>query len=112
LIILLPRHAGLQESNFAAAKEFRPERWLSGNPSGAHKRRAFFPFGTGLRICPGRSLALLESKMAIAMICQNFHVSPATPIDEVEEHYEATMQPRNLAVYFDVREKGKGAVAN
>ena len=50
--------------------------------------------------------------MAIAMICQNFHVSPATPIDEVEEHYEATMQPRNLAVYFDVREQGKGAVAN
>lgn len=34
----------------------------------------FIPFGTGPRICPGRSLALLEMRMALSMLYRNLEV--------------------------------------
>jgi len=32
------------------------------------------PFGAGSRLCPGRYLALLEMKMAIAMLLRRFSI--------------------------------------
>jgi cytochrome P450 len=102
LICVLKRPPAVDPANFPQPLEFRPQRWLAGEAaaSGAGStptsgsRRAFVPFGGGPRFCPGRYLALLESKTALAMALAAFELEPTgTP---VEEEMAFTMQPRGL----------------
>lgn len=102
-LALLTRHGALQEQNFAEAGAFNPARWLDGSSACPHNRNAFAPFGAGPRFCPGRSLALLEIKMAAAMMCRNFSVTRAETGLPVEEIFSFTMMPGNLSVKFDPR---------
>jgi cytochrome P450 len=102
-LMLLTRHGALQEQNFAEARAFKPERWLDGNSACPHNRNAFIPFGAGPRFCPGRNLAMLEIKMAIAMVCRNFNVIPLETGLPVQELFSFTMMPENLRVKFDPR---------
>jgi cytochrome P450 len=102
-LMLLTRHGALQEQNFAEARAFKPERWLDGNSACPHNRNAFIPFGAGPRFCPGRNLAMLEIKMAIAMVCRNFNVIRLETGLPVQELFSFTMMPENLRVRFDPR---------
>ena len=71
------RHDPLQEHHFEDAPAFRPRRWLEqgeGNRSASAAKRVSMPFGAGPRVCPGRYLALLEIKMAVAMLLDGFDI--------------------------------------
>jgi cytochrome P450 len=102
-IMLLTRYSNLQESRFAAAHEFQPERWLSDQSTSSHHHNGFVPFGSGPRLCPGRSLALYEIKTAVAMICRNFHLTKAASARPVGENFAFTLMPTNLLVDFRSR---------
>ena len=43
----------------------------------AHDPKTFLPFGAGPRFCPGRNLAFLEGKTALAMLARNFEIELA-----------------------------------
>ncbi len=103
-LMLVNRYAALQEKNFTGAHEFKPERWLESNPTQcAHNRNAGTPFGAGPRFCPGRNLALLEIKTAMAMLCKNFSVTRIETERPVNEVFSFTMMPDKFMVKFEVR---------
>jgi cytochrome P450 len=114
-VLLLMRHDTVREEVFARADEFLPQRWL---PEGsdlapAHARKLSMPFGSGPRICPGRFLALLEIKLAAAMLLSQFDIlSIGTPDGTPpEEHMALTMVPLGLQMRLQPRSR-EGAQSN
>jgi cytochrome P450 len=80
------RHDSVDEKNFTNAAAFDPARWLGASDAagsaatanldkkmGTNKGIAM-PFGAGPRTCPGRYLALLEIKIAVAMVLGHFEI--------------------------------------
>jgi cytochrome P450 len=103
-IMLITRCGALREENFTDAHQFKPERWLESKPAECtHNRNASLPFGAGPRFCPGRNLAMLEIKMAIAMVCKNFSVTRVDTGHPVQEVFSFTMMPDKLMVKFEKR---------
>ena len=73
----LMRHDSLDERHFPDAAAFEPQRWIGegGVAQAANAaKRVSMPFGAGPRLCPGRNLALLEMKMAMAMLLGRFDI--------------------------------------
>lgn len=104
-IALLLRPAATDQVNFVDPLAFRPERWLE-DVAGPHDASALLPFGSGPRMCPGRSLALLEMKTLLSMLYKNFDVERVGASGDVSERFGFTMSPANLRVRLRARQAG------
>ena len=101
VVITVMRHDSVSEIHVPGAAAFRPERWLGDrDPAMATQsaKRVSMPFGAGPRICPGRYLALLEIKMAMATLLGRFDMERVDTPDgqEPREHLSFTMTPLGL----------------
>ena len=101
-VAVLPRPPALDQTNFVDPFVFRPERWL-GDASGPHNVSTHLPFGSGPRMCPGRSLALLEMKTLLSMLYKNFDVERVGASKDVSELFGFTMSPAGLRVRLHSR---------
>jgi cytochrome P450 len=104
-LIALTRLPGLDPVRFPEPHLFNPQRWLDadGQVGDSGPRRAVTPFGAGPRFCPGRYLAMLEAKMALATTVNGFELSDSgKPVQEVMSF---TMHPHNLRVKLTPRSR-------
>jgi cytochrome P450 len=106
----LMRGDSVTERHFPNPQAFEPQRWMndgadgggggSGSPNQAanSSKRVSMPFGAGPRVCPGRYLALLEIKMAMAMLLAHFDIADVSTPDggEAIEQMAFTMMPVGL----------------
>ena len=79
-LFCLTRLGAVEPARVPEAGKFLPERWLDAAQEGPLKRLAI-PFGAGPRICPGRSLAMLEMRMLLSMLARDFEL-----VDVSTEH--------------------------
>jgi cytochrome P450 len=96
------RSDSLRDDYFGEAKRFRPERWLDADLAhgAASANRIAMPFGAGPRVCPGRHLAMLEIKMALAVLLGRFDIDDvaARSGGEPMEELSFTMSPEPLTL--------------
>jgi cytochrome P450 len=108
-VAILSRAIALREAAFEQPLQFDPERWLRASDGRrAFNPRSFMPFGSGPRLCPGRSLALLEMKTVLAMIARDFRVEAACDLDQVSERLAFTMSPHGLRLRLVLRNPNPG----
>lgn len=110
VVLNMMRVDSQNEQLLEAATRFQPERWLSGEgrpgAQASSAKRVAMPFGAGPRICPGRYLALLEMKLAMATLLRHFEIERVDTPDgqPAAELMVFTMTPVGLSMRL--RERG------
>ena len=109
LVFLAMRSDSLREAYFERAAAFAPERWLdpASGPDATSASRVSMPFGAGPRVCPGRHLAMLEMKMALATLIGRFEIEKVgTPGGgEPDERMSFAMGPSGLTMRLKPRRR-------
>jgi cytochrome P450 len=100
LVWCMFRHDTISDQYFDKATAFKPERWLGTEGQQEIDKKVSMPFGSGPRTCPGRYLALLEIKIAVAMVLGQFTIEGVdTPNGgEAQELMGFVMSPVGLSL--------------
>lgn len=87
--------------NWGRPDEFIPERWIGEGPEPCNKD-AFIPFSIGAYSCVGKPLAMMELRVIIATIAENFDFTFAKGFDaagfETSVTNDFTMTPPSVRV--------------
>ena len=105
-LLVQSRYMGMKAENFTKPQAFNPERWIAqekGKCPMGHDTKAFIPFGSGPRFCPGKNLAMLEMKLVLSMLMKSFKVELITPKEDVKEVMAFTMMPSSYQVKLTKR---------
>lgn len=95
-IFLAMNASGFVDSKFKDAGSFLPERWFTREEDALS---TLMPFGSGPRLCPGRSLAIMEIKLVLCALYSNYRITAQQSPSTVRERFAFTMAPQ----YFKVK---------
>lgn len=100
IVMAVMRRDATSERHLPNAAVFDPERWLLDVKQVGAAKRLSMPFGAGPRICPGRYLALMEIKLACALLLRNFDITAVfTPDGQApRELLQLAMGPVGLSM--------------
>lgn len=80
-------------NNHAEPDEFRPERFLTGQPAS----NTWIPFGGGVRRCLGAGFALLEASVVLGEVLRRFDIRPGRRLPERQRARNITLVPAHGA---------------
>lgn len=105
IVMAVMRRDAVSESHLPNAAAFDPARWLQDAKQAGAAKRLSMPFGAGPRICPGRYLALMEIKLACALLLRHFDLAAVdTPDGQApREHLQLAMGPVGLTMRLHAR---------
>ncbi len=107
-VFVLLHANGFDASLFDSPLSFNPNRWLGNNRTSFSNLK---PFGGGARLCPGRSLAIIEINLAFHALFSEFDIIPQQSEDKVLEEFAFTMSPVGFNVKISQR-KTQAASSN
>ncbi|WP_295533747.1 cytochrome P450 [uncultured Thioclava sp.] len=76
-VVISPWHLHRHERIWDNPDGFDPARWDTPNGK-TGLRRAYIPFSTGARACPGAGFAMAEGPLLLSMIVRAFRIDPVT----------------------------------
>lgn len=89
-----------KNENFANAKEYKPERWLTENGEFNMNQcvgsSIVLPFGCGKRICPGKKYTELELMILVIKLVRTFKIKYHSEFDRQFEFVLAPKAPVNV----------------
>lgn len=105
IVMAVMRRDATSARHLPNATAFDPARWLGDAKQAGAVKRLSMPFGAGPRICPGRYLALMEIKLAIATLLRHFDLTAVdTPDGQApREHLQLAMGPVGLSMRLRLR---------
>lgn len=104
VLMIAPWTLGRDSRWFPNPLEFNPDRWTSEFEAEMPKY-AYIPFGAGPRVCIGNQFALMEAKLILATIAQQFSLS-LKPNFQTKPHRAFTLRPDNgMKMIAHVRER-------
>ncbi len=88
--------------HYPKPEEFKPERWLEQNPE--RDPFSFIPYNCGPRNCIGLHMAIIEIKIALAYIVNNFQVKLNQNV-ELKMRFKSLYEPNDdkLVVFYKRR---------
>ena len=89
-VFMLHRHPDYWEN----PTDFEPERFEPEQKKQRHKY-AYIPFGAGQRMCIGNNFAMMEMKIVLVLLLQNFHLNLNKDAPEVVPEPLITLRPKN-----------------
>ncbi|CAG8612972.1 12734_t:CDS:2 [Dentiscutata erythropus] len=83
--------------------KFDPDRFISEELGGTGEinkvcKNGYIPFGGGLRLCPGRNIALIELKLLVILLYRKYDVDLASKNGQIKYSYRSTNQVHELMV--------------
>ncbi|WP_299264386.1 cytochrome P450 [Halorientalis sp.] len=99
-LLFMPTYSHHRDSRiWSDPLSFRPDRW-DGEVS--RSEDAYFPFGSGPRICIGQQIALTEAQFTLAHVLQQYDVT--VDADELDLQPSVTLRPTD-PVYATITER-------
>lgn len=101
-VFLLSHYRDQDSCPFLKREAFDPERWVESKSITFHTNQSnLIPFGLGKRICPGKSLAIVEMKTVLCMILKNYEISKSDKENNVEDHFNTTLGPSKFNIKLE-----------